>query len=260
MKILVHHGDRQLGPYSLEEVRAEMAKGVLLPGDLAWLEGTPEWVPLSTLPGLVTGAAPPMARANAPSSGFAIASLILGLLSFGCAFFTGIPAAICGVIALLQISKSKGGFKGEGMAIAGMVTGLVGMIFGTAVLASILIPVFSAATESAKANQSLMRAKKICTGCRMYASDHGGKYPNSLEELVPDYVQDKSDLSDPGQKDKAEIGYFYYGSAHFQSEAGNKVLLASKAVYRKKRAIARFDGSVRVEAAGDNDLTKFESP
>jgi hypothetical protein len=201
-----------------------------------------------------------MARSTAPSSGLAIASLILGIISFGCAFLTGIPAAICGFIALRQISKSKGGIKGEGLAIAGLVTGLIGMVFGTALLAAILLPAFSAARDSVKANQCMIRARKIGTGCRMYASDHGGKFPNSLEELVPDYVQDQSDLSDPGQKDKAEIGYFYYGSAHFQNEAGNKVLLASKALYRKKRAIVRFDSSVQLEAAGENDLTKFESP
>ncbi len=47
MRILVNHDGQQLGPYSLEEVRAALQAGSLNAGDLAWVEGTPSWVPLS---------------------------------------------------------------------------------------------------------------------------------------------------------------------------------------------------------------------
>lgn len=57
----------------------------------------------------------------------AVASLILGILSPLCfGFLTGIPAAICGHIALSRIRNTPL-LGGKGMAIAGLVTGYVGI-------------------------------------------------------------------------------------------------------------------------------------
>ncbi len=56
------------------------------------------------------------------SSGLAVASLVLGLLSFLFWFFTGIPAVITGHMALNRI-KQNPMLGGKGMAIAGLILG-----------------------------------------------------------------------------------------------------------------------------------------
>jgi hypothetical protein len=49
MKIHVHHEGAELGPLDVEEVRALLAEGKLNPDTDAWVEGTEDWVPLSTI-------------------------------------------------------------------------------------------------------------------------------------------------------------------------------------------------------------------
>jgi hypothetical protein len=65
----------------------------------------------------------------APSrvSGLAIASLVFGILC--CIPFFGIIAMILGGSAMIVISRSEGRLGGRGLAIAGMVLGLLGTLF-----------------------------------------------------------------------------------------------------------------------------------
>lgn len=69
---------------------------------------------------------PPMPKVK--TSGAAIASLVLGVLSLFCSLLTAIPAVVCGVVALVKINKSPGRISGQGMAIAGLVLGGLGML------------------------------------------------------------------------------------------------------------------------------------
>jgi hypothetical protein len=64
-------------------------------------------------------------RAGPRTSGVAIASLMMGLISLLCGFlmFLGIPAMITGLVAMRRINRSEGRQTGKGLAIAGMVTG-----------------------------------------------------------------------------------------------------------------------------------------
>ncbi len=57
------------------------------------------------------------------SNGLALAALILGVLSFLCAFLAGIPAMICGFLGLSQAKKTG---TGKGMALAGLILGCIG--------------------------------------------------------------------------------------------------------------------------------------
>jgi len=52
MQIHIGRDGQRLGPYSLEEVRSQLAAGTLHDSDLAWYEGAANWMPLSTVPGL----------------------------------------------------------------------------------------------------------------------------------------------------------------------------------------------------------------
>jgi len=67
------------------------------------------------------------------TDGLAIASLVIGILSFVCSFIClgvvlGPTAAIMGFISRQRISTSGGMLGGGGLAIAGLILGIVGFI------------------------------------------------------------------------------------------------------------------------------------
>ena len=43
MEIYVNRNGQQFGPYTVEQVRENLAIGMLAPTDLAWHEGVAEW-------------------------------------------------------------------------------------------------------------------------------------------------------------------------------------------------------------------------
>jgi hypothetical protein len=65
MLIHVKRSAEVFGPYSTEEARAYLAAGRLSLSDFAQLEGTADWIPLSSVPG-VKSAPPPPPIAGAP--------------------------------------------------------------------------------------------------------------------------------------------------------------------------------------------------
>ena len=76
-------------------------------------------------------AQPPPVPAAAKTSGLAITSLVLGILSMFCfGFLTAIPAIILGIMVLVMMSKDARAKAGQGLAIAGLVTGNVAYVDG----------------------------------------------------------------------------------------------------------------------------------
>jgi hypothetical protein len=63
------------------------------------------------------------------TSGKAIASLILGLLSFCIPFFAGLVGVILGFLSLGEIKRSGGQVGGKGLAIGGIIASFLGTIF-----------------------------------------------------------------------------------------------------------------------------------
>ena len=244
MQILVNRQGQQLGPFTIEQLRAELAAGNVGSQDLAWWEGAPAWVAVSAVPG-ISAAAP----AAGDGSGLAVWSLILGLLSvFGCLFFSGIPAVICGHMALAR--KERAGVKtGKGLAITGLVTGYFGTIMMpviVAVLASIALPAFSTVREKAKATQSLNHVRQIAIGLVMYANAHDDTFPPTLDELEDDNVVSSLTLTDPLAPEFGNTGYIYTPPAKDDPE--DKVILMSRGkAKRGERAVGRKDGSARLE-------------
>lgn len=151
----------QFGPVPVEELRAKVAAGEVGPSDLVWKDGMPDWTPAGSVPELgtrpplvssgydtkgydrspaapaaspyetpVTRDVPPMAYPmSAPTSGLAIASLVCGIMGMvTCLFLPGLPAVVCGHLALGRIAASGGRLGGRGMAIAGLVTGYLSLL------------------------------------------------------------------------------------------------------------------------------------
>jgi hypothetical protein len=92
------------------------------------------------------------------TSGLAITSLVLGCVSFMCAFILGPLAILFGIFALRGIKRSGGRLKGEGLAIGGIATGAVMTFLLTPML---LLPAIQAAREAARRNVSMNNLKQI---------------------------------------------------------------------------------------------------
>ena len=252
LNFYVHHDGQQLGPFSLEELRAQSDAGSFQSTDLAWQEGTPDWQPLSAVLGLAGGTPPPIPVPGSPfpaavpqTSGLAIASLVLGILSFFTAGLTGIAAVICGHLATGRIKRSNGRLVGRGIAIAGLVTGYLGFVLiFLGILAGIALPVFNSIQVRGKAVKGLAQAKQIALGCKLYAGDHNGNYPETLDQLIPDYVSDRRIFVCPLSADQTSVGYKYYGGT--EAYPASKVLLENKDAWKQ-----HFHIVVHMDASGE---------
>jgi hypothetical protein len=271
MRILVHHSGEQLGPFTVDEAKRMIAGGHLSAEDLAWHEGLSSWVSLGTIlqqqppqiPPRQSPAAVPVQpyRSTAqpgPTSGMAIASLVLGICTIAVCFLTGIPAIVCGHIARGEIRRAGGRIAGDGLAVAGLVLGylslvipaLIGIVLAVMVGAmgmtfpAILDEVRSSAVSTQHAENA---ARQVATALRNFSSDRGGKYPETLEDLVPDYLPDREMLRSPLSPTEP-VGYLYFGGR--ASDPGNEPLMMSKATDRHgRRVVVRKNGLVVTEFA-----------
>lgn len=127
------------GPVDLSHMRQMVESGLLVGEDMVWKEGMPEWIHAASVPGLVKSAGQMTPQTSGQSgssstyygqngepprvSGLAVASLVLGLLwLFG---IGSLLAIIFGGVALYQINISRGRVTGKGLAVAGLVLGIV---------------------------------------------------------------------------------------------------------------------------------------
>ncbi|MEO5715596.1 MAG: DUF4190 domain-containing protein [Luteolibacter sp.] len=180
MQITLQHNGQPIGPFPIEQVIAGLANGVYLPGDLAWYPGAPGWVALASVPGIAAGttAGPGAPHQTPRTCGLAIWSLVLGILSFLCLGLTGIPGVICGHLALGRIKRSNGAETGSGLAIAGLVTGYVGIfIIGIAFLAGLTAPLVIRQRKKADQTQAVSSARQLGLALFEFESEYGA-FPN----------------------------------------------------------------------------------
>jgi GYF domain 2/Domain of unknown function (DUF4190) len=144
----------QHGPVDENELRAMIASGGVGPQTLVWRDGMRDWEPLQNVPefGLNQPAPYQAPYGGAPgyyvgnpvqTNGLAIASMVCGIASFViCCFggILGIPAVICGHMAISQINSSPVPVAGRGMAIAGLILGYLGILI---TLGSVLSSIFN---------------------------------------------------------------------------------------------------------------------
>ena len=139
-----------------------------------------------TIPPIASNAAQPK------TSGLAIWCLVLGILSLACfSIFAAIPGVICGHKALSRIKYSGGRISGQGLAIAGLVTGYLGIawaIFVIPLMMAIAIPNFVKARSTAQANACINNLRQIDAAANQFALEHGktnGEAINFPDDLTP---------------------------------------------------------------------------
>jgi hypothetical protein len=126
--------------------------------------------PVSSVPGDVS---------QPKTSTLAIWSLVLGILSLTCfSIFAAIPGVICGHKALSKIKYSGGALAGQGLAIGGLVTGYLGILFALFVLPlmmAIAIPNFVKARDTAMMNACINNLRQIDAAKNQGALDSSKK-------------------------------------------------------------------------------------
>ena len=111
----------------------------------------------------------PKAAPVPKSKSLSVASLVLGLASLTPAtFITGIPAAICGAVALKQRRP------GRSLALTGLVTGA----FGTLILTfALLLPLMARQRELTRVAAVQRNMHAFQAALEGYAAEHAGRYP-----------------------------------------------------------------------------------
>ena len=101
---------------------------------------------------------------------------------FGILF--AIAALITGVLAYGRIARHGSGLRGEGLAVAGIVLGAVGLVLGFILfmMAAIAVPGFLRARSVANEQSAESRMERLGTALENYAAAQG-HYPASLDEL-----------------------------------------------------------------------------
>jgi prepilin-type processing-associated H-X9-DG protein len=120
----------------------------------------------------------PVAATDPKTSRLASTAFVMGLLSMTCILwpFLGLPAIVCGIIALVKIGNSKGQLKGTGLAVAGLVIPAVLTLVVPMVLA-IMMPALSRTKKIAQRVVCATNLKGLSVAMMVYANDYDGTLP-----------------------------------------------------------------------------------
>jgi len=175
---------KEYGPVNQDQLQQWVAQGRITPQTRIKQEGSTDWKTAAEIPELnamlagrpstpgvaaVPTAGP--ASASGKRKGLAISSLTLGIPSlFLCSILTGIPAVICGHLALGRTKRSPSQYGGAGMAIAGLVMGYLSIVLLLVSVPLVLLPILAQLKE----RQCRSNLNVIATAFQNYALDNSG--------------------------------------------------------------------------------------
>lgn len=126
------------------ETVAATAEGIAPPAGPRPAESTKAEAPLAQAPPTPPAPAvpqPPPSTVKPRTSGWAVASLVMGILGWTCLFFIGsVLAIIFGAVARHEIKESGGALKGKGLAATGLTLGII-LVVITVIGAAVFFPI-----------------------------------------------------------------------------------------------------------------------
>jgi prepilin-type processing-associated H-X9-DG protein len=115
------------------------------------------------------------------TNGWAVTSLVSGILGFCLPLVGGLVAIITGVVGLTRTRDPRVG--GKGLAIAGISVGAASILLSGCTM-SILLPSLNRAREQANRIKCASNLRQIGQALNMYAASNGGQFPPDLPTLL----------------------------------------------------------------------------
>ena len=156
---------------------------------------------------------------------------------------------ILGFISLGKIKASNGKLGGKGMAITGIVASFFWLLVSLG-LVVVAFPTFNNVRESGYQARNKSYAQQIILGCRVYASDNQGNFPDSLDDLYPDYINSKDIFLHKDINSNSERFVYYPGAATGQQR---RIVVASPTPIKGELVVGYSDGVI--EAIPENEFT-----
>jgi prepilin-type processing-associated H-X9-DG protein len=171
---------KEYGPITAKQLQQWVSQGRANATTRVRLETSPDWQTLGSLPEFAEALSLPPTLPNLPAaapvpaktSGLAIASLVLGLLGILCGI-TAVVGLVLGIVALIQINKSQGQLKGQGLAIAGLI--LSGLFI--LIMPALLLPALAKGQAKARTISCVNNATVIAQAVVMHAQANTNTCP-----------------------------------------------------------------------------------
>lgn len=195
MYTLIGVDGKEYGPVNQEQIRQWISEGRLNGDSKVREQGTDTWKLLRDAPELQALLAPyspppppipPRPEAGARTSRLAIASVVLAVLGLPTLGATALLGLIFGVIALVQIGRSRGALRGFGAALTGTILSTAFLLV-VPLFAALLLPALSQAKGKAQTIHCMNNLKQVALAGFLYADDHK-TFPsatNWCEALTP---------------------------------------------------------------------------
>jgi len=179
---------------------------------------------------------------TAQTSRLAVAAFVMGLLCLTCLLWPLLllPAILCGIIALVKISASKGQLKGSGLAVVGLVIPTV-MAMVLPLFLAIMLPAVSKAKDTAQGIVCATNLRALSVAMIVYTNDHDDRF--LMPEQWCDILIQKADVSpDSFQCPEAADTDFGY--------AINKNLYTSNPRQRDAQLVVLFEANLGRNGVG----------
>ena len=121
----------------------------------------------------------PSKELESKTSGLAVGSLIMGILSAFTCFITALPAIICGIVALVKIGRSRGQLKGTGLAVMGIALPAIIAPFVIGFLAALLMPALTQVKYLAQRTVCSKNMQCLSVATMVYMNGYEDKFPTT---------------------------------------------------------------------------------